>query len=120
MLIDNYQQFVGLENLGTANILPGDILVKKIFSETAKTIVERAITAAQRLLKKPEEVKVSNGLFSKKETFRFENRGSSTAEHAAIVINKGLMAEAVRKWRDSGHHSKSCARAVYRVSLHKL
>jgi hypothetical protein len=95
MLIDNYQQFVGLENLGTANILPGDILVKKIFSETAKTIVERAITAAQRLLKKPEEVKVSNGLFSKKETFRFENRGSSTAEHAAIVINKGLMAEAV-------------------------
>jgi hypothetical protein len=95
MVVDNYAQFQTLGNLGIAGLVAGDLLLKKIFKETTKTGVEKVITGAQRTLKSPEKVKVSQGWFCRKEKILFENKGSSTSEHAAVVINNGMMAEAV-------------------------
>src|SRR5262245_23194754 len=95
MVVDNYAQFQTLGNMGIAGLVAGDLLLKKIFRETTKTGVEKVITGAQRLLKSPEKVKVSHGWFCRKEKILFENKGSSTSEHAAVVINNGMMAEAV-------------------------
>jgi len=95
MSIDNYQQFSSLPTIPFAMMQPSDLLIKKIFPETAKHVVEKVITGAQRLTKYDDVAKVSTGLFSHKEKFVFKNLGSATSEHAALVIDNGNMAEAV-------------------------
>ncbi len=94
-VIDNYHQFSALPDVPFNQLQPADLLIKKIFPETAKHAVEKIITGAQRTLKADEVVKVDNGWFRKKEKIVFKNLGSSTSEHAALVIDHGNMAEAV-------------------------
>lgn len=95
MSIDNYKQFSKLPIIPLVMMQPSDVLIKKIFPETAKHVIEKVITGAQRLTKYDDVVKVHNGLGSHKDTFVFKNLGSSTSEHAALVIDNGNMAEAV-------------------------
>ena len=94
MSIDNYQQFSSLATIPLGMMQPSDLLIKKIFPETVKHAIEKAITWAQHATKKDDVVKVDNGFLSR-EKHIFKNLGSSTSEHAAIVIANGNMAEAV-------------------------
>lgn len=51
-------------------------------------IVEKIITGAQARfgISDPEKIKIDNGWFKKSEHIKFENFGSPTAEHAAIIL----------------------------------
>lgn len=95
MAINTYQEFLALPHLYHNQLQTGDILLKKIFPETVKHAVEKIITGGQKIMQSPEQVKVSQGLFHRKEKWVFENKGSPTSEHAAIIISPNRMAEAV-------------------------
>jgi len=74
---------------------PGDILLKKVFPETAHGAVEKGITKGQKLFERPETVRVSTGFFSRDEKHAFAMKGSHTSEHAAIMLDHDTIAEAV-------------------------
>lgn len=93
MAISTYQEYRSLSY--APELKPGDILIKKVFPETAKGLVEKGITKGQKLFQKDEIVKVSNGRFQRSETFKFQMQGSNTSEHAAIVISNDMLAEAI-------------------------
>ena len=88
-VINTYQQYRALPRV-TLQI--GDILIKKVFSETCANAVEWGITAGQKLFAGDQTVK-TGGLFSS-EKFKIAYRGSHTSEHAAIAIATNEIAEA--------------------------
>ncbi len=85
--IDTYSHFQGLTLLKLSNLQQGDILIKKVFPGLEKGAVEEIITKGQGLFDSAEKIKIDNGWLKKSETVKFENFGSPTAEHAAIVVN---------------------------------
>jgi hypothetical protein len=93
MTIHTYEDFKELSIIPLANLQPSDILIKKVFPGMANGLVERLITRAQEITQEDEEIKfyTENG----KESAVYLNLGSSTSEHAALVIDNGNMAEAI-------------------------
>jgi len=90
MTVKTYAQFQTLPNLKMSDLQTGDVLLKKIFHETVNTRVEGIITGFQRAHYETwKRVKIGN------EKFLFENKGSPTSEHAAMMIHDRMMAEAV-------------------------
>jgi hypothetical protein len=93
MIVSNYRQYQTLSYVPTLE--PGDLLIKKVFPETAKGAVEKGITFGQKLYRTDDVVKISHGRFKRTETFTFKNQGSHTSEHAAIALGGGMIAEAI-------------------------
>lgn len=94
MAVATYRQYQGLARVDS--LQAGDILIKKVFPETAKNAVEKGITLGQRLFQKDEVIKISTGgVFSRSEKHSFPMLGSNTSEHAAIAIAPDVLAEAV-------------------------
>lgn len=91
--INSYNEYRQLPKID--NLQPGDILIKKVFKETAKTTVEKIITSGQGLFKnKHSTLKIDIGnFFPEKHKVAFN--GSQTSEHAAIVVGLDQIAEAV-------------------------
>lgn len=87
-MIDTYEDFLNLPNVLHAALLPGDILLKKVFPETAKNIIEKTIVTAQKHYKE-KEMRAATASHR-----TFDNFGSPTSEHAAIVVDGGAIAEA--------------------------
>jgi hypothetical protein len=91
MAVQTYDQY---KNLPRVQLLQaGDVLLKKVFPETCKSIVERIITSGQWLFEGPRTVK-TGGFFSR-EKHQVAFHGSHTSEHAAVVISAEELAEAV-------------------------
>lgn len=87
-MIDTYDDFLDLPNVPHAVLRPGDILLKKVFPETAKNLIEKTIVRAQAHYKEKEmQAAAANNR-------PFDNFGSPTSEHAAIVVDGGAIAEA--------------------------
>ena len=84
--IDTYKQFKALPLLQLANLNPGDILVKKVFPDMERHGIEKVITKMQGKFDKPEKISIDRGWLRKNEEIKFENFGSPSAEHAAIII----------------------------------
>lgn len=93
MVISTYKQYSSLSY--ATELKPGDILIKKVFPETAKGPVEKGITKGQKLFQKDEIIKVSNGTFKRSNTYIYQMQGSNTSEHAAVAISKDMLAEAI-------------------------
>lgn len=94
MSIHTYQQYQDLKRVDS--LKAGDILIKKVFPETAKNAIEKGIVSGQNLFKKDEIIKISTGgIFSRREKHSFPMLGSNTSEHAAIAISSDVIAEAV-------------------------
>lgn len=87
-MIDTYDDFLDLPNVLHISLLPGDILLKKVFPETAKGFVEKTIVKVQKGYKE-KEIQAAEANHRP-----FDNFGSPTSEHAAIVVDGGAIAEA--------------------------
>jgi hypothetical protein len=87
-VIDNYDDFLAQPNMLHIALMPGDILLKKVFPETARGVVEKTIVKAQKYYKNKEIQAAEAG------NMPFDHFGSPTSEHAAIVVDGGFIAEA--------------------------
>lgn len=85
--IDTYSDFKELKLLKLSNLQQGDILIKKVFPEMERGVVEKIITKGQGMFDSPEKIKIDHGWLKKSEKVKFDNFGSPTAEHAAIIVN---------------------------------
>jgi hypothetical protein len=95
MSIDDYRQFSNLSTIPLTMMQPSDLLIKKIFPETAKYVVEKAIVLAQSITNYFDGRGIAgDGLFDPAKQV-FKKLGSATSEHAAIVIENGNIAEAI-------------------------
>ena len=88
--ISTYEQYQALPLTG---LEAGDILLKKVFTETRRGAVEWGITQGQRMFSGSTTVK-TGGIFSR-EKFKVAFNGSNTSEHAAVAIAPDELAEAV-------------------------
>jgi hypothetical protein len=91
MVVHSYSQYKTLPRVQALE--PGDVMLKKAFSEIRKGAIEWVITTGQRLFEGGEKFK-TGGFFSR-EKFRVAYLGSHTSEHAAVALSADEIAEAV-------------------------
>lgn len=87
--INNIEEYRQLNKLTPYHFEAGDVLIKKVFKGYEHCMVEKLIVQGQKPFSGPEKIKSEYGKYS------FRNNGSTTSEHAAIMVSNNDMAETI-------------------------